>query len=101
MEKYNGYSNNCSSPRNIRSGFRDWIKSMIGWIKLNSKLVLLFMPVMSLMSCSAGAGRYSVDGQALKSTWMLVGILFGGFILYSIIKNVFGSKNNDKNDKTD
>jgi hypothetical protein len=53
--------------------------------------------VIPLAACSSGAGRYSVDSGAMGTMWMLVGILIGGFVIYSIIKSVFGKKDDDKN----
>ena len=63
-----------------------------------NKLFISLMIAGPLMACSTGAGRYSVDSQALSSTWMLVGILFGGFIIYSVIKSLFSNKNDSGKD---
>ncbi len=52
---------------------------------------------LTLVGCSTGTGRYSVDSGASGTVWTLVGILVGGYVVYSIIKALFGKKD-DGND---
>ena len=59
-------------------------------------VLIAVIMVMPLVACSSGAGRYSVDSGAMGTTWMIVGILFGGFVVYSVIKTLFGKKDDDE-----
>jgi hypothetical protein len=63
-------------------------------------LAIGFLPtvimILPLVACSSGAGRYSVDSRAMGSSWMIVGVLFGGFVVYSVIKTLFGKKDDDE-----
>jgi hypothetical protein len=71
---------------------------MIKWLGSKYTLIASLLMILPLASCTTGAGRYSVDSRAMSSSWMLVGILFGGYALYSIIKHIFASKDDSKKD---
>jgi hypothetical protein len=68
---------------------------MIKWLDRTSPLIASFLIILPKAASASGAGRYSVDSSALSSTWMLVGILFGGYAIYSVIKHLFGKKDDD------